>query len=102
MPVTMAKEISKTKRGSYEQRFDRTSEALLIRWHDNKVVNVMTNYDAANPTSYVTRYDRAAKKRLSVPQPKALKTYNVGMGEFDLHDQLLGASGYGYMGVYRG
>ena len=90
-PVTTAKEMSKTKRGSYEQRFDRASEVLLVRWHDNKVVNVMTNYDTANPASSVTRYDRAAKKRVPVPQPKALKTYNAGMGGVDLHDQLLGA-----------
>ncbi|KAF0303687.1 PiggyBac transposable element-derived protein 2 [Amphibalanus amphitrite] len=81
----------KSRRGSYEQRFDRTSEVLLVRWHDNKVVNVMTNYDAADPPTSTTRYDRTAKKRLPIPQPKVLKTYNTGMGGVDLHDQLLGA-----------
>ena len=47
--VAQKKEMGKSRRGSYEQRFDRTSEVLLVRWHDNKIVNIMTNYDTADP-----------------------------------------------------
>ena len=90
-PVSSAKELGKAKRGSYEQRFDRTSEVLLVRWNNNKVVNVMTNYDVADPPTSVARYDRSAKKRVPVQQPRVLKAYNNGMGGVDLHDQLLGA-----------
>ena len=35
-PVTERKEMAKSRRGSYEQRFDRTSDVLLVRWHDNR------------------------------------------------------------------
>ena len=90
-PVTPRKEMEKSRRGSYQQRFDRTSEVLLVRWHDNKIVNVMTNYDTADPPTSTTRYDRTVKKRIPIPQPKVLKNYNSGMGGVDLHDQMLGA-----------
>ncbi|XP_043230325.1 piggyBac transposable element-derived protein 2-like [Amphibalanus amphitrite] len=90
-PVSTVEVMREMKRGSYEQRFDLTDQVLLIRWHDYGVVNVMTNYDTANPTSNVDRYDSEAKKRVPVPQPKALKTYHAAMSGVDLHDQLLGA-----------
>ncbi|XP_037079398.1 WD and tetratricopeptide repeats protein 1-like [Pollicipes pollicipes] len=83
--------MAKSTRGSYEQKFDRAWEVLLVRWHDNKVVNAMTNYDSADPPTSTIRYDRSARKRLPIPQPKVLKSYNMGMGGVDLHDQLLGA-----------
>ena len=88
--VTPLKEMKKKKRGSHEQHFDSTDEVLLVRWKDNKVVNIMTNFDTVDPAASAYRYDRTEKKRVEVPQPKVLKTYNQGMGGVDLHDWMLG------------
>lgn len=49
--------MTRGKRGAYEQHFDTTSEVLLVRWKDNKVVNVMTNFDTAVPVTTTKRYD---------------------------------------------
>ena len=89
-PVTPLKAMTKTQRGTHEQHFDTTAEVLLVRWKDNKVVNIMTNFDTVEPVATTRWYDRAEKSRVDVPQPKVLKVYNGGMGGVDLHDWLLG------------
>lgn len=88
-PVTPANVISKSKRGTYEKYFDKTAEVLVVRWHDNKVVNVMTNHDVAEPVSTTSRYDRTLHKKVDVPQPRVFANYNAGMGGVDHHDWLL-------------
>ena len=90
-PITQREEMTKSKssRGTYEQRFDESSEVLLVRWHNNTVTNIMTNYDTAEPPLSVGSYDRAAGKSVVIPKPKLIHTYDSGRIGVDLHEQLL-------------
>ena len=45
-------------RGTHQQHFDSTDEVLLVRWKDNKVVNMITNFDTVDPAISAYRYDR--------------------------------------------
>lgn len=89
-PVKASKVMTKEERGSYDYRFDKKKEILVVKWNDNKVVSVMTNYDSVDPLTTAQRYDRKEKKRIDIVQPKLIKTYNKGMGGVDLHDWLIG------------
>ena len=59
------------------QKFDRASGVLLVRWHNNKVVNTIANYDVANPPTSTIRYDRTGKNLLPIPQPKVLRRFTT-------------------------
>lgn len=50
--------MEKGKRGSYDYRFDRKMEVPVVKWHDNKVISVMINYNGVDPLTMAQRYDR--------------------------------------------
>ncbi|XP_049797534.1 piggyBac transposable element-derived protein 3-like [Schistocerca nitens] len=77
----------KENRGSYEVCSDSVSEISIVRWNDNNVVTVATNFDRVQPLRSVARFSREQKKRISVPQPNLLQSYNNHMGGIDRADQ---------------
>ncbi|XP_049816407.1 piggyBac transposable element-derived protein 3-like [Schistocerca nitens] len=59
----------KGNRGSYEICSDSASGISIVRWNDNNVVTVATNFDRVQPLCSVARFSREQKKRISVLQP---------------------------------
>ncbi|KAI4454162.1 transposase is4 [Holotrichia oblita] len=57
-----------------------------------------TNYDSAQPINKIKRWSFIKKQRIDVPQPKAFREYNIGMGGVDLHDQFVNAYKIGIRG----
>uniref|UniRef100_A0A336M992 CSON012399 protein n=1 Tax=Culicoides sonorensis TaxID=179676 RepID=A0A336M992_CULSO len=86
-PITSSKDMKKHNRGSIEVATDKTSGVSLIRWKDNNVVTLGTNFDTVQPIKKVQRYSRTQHKSLLVDQPKAFLNYNKGMGGIDRADQ---------------
>lgn len=85
-PVEPNKSIAKKTRGTYDARYDYTNDISLVRWNDNAVVTVMSNFESVEPIVYVPRYNRKERKDVQVPQPNMIQKYNKYMGGVDLHD----------------
>ena len=92
-PTRPTKDLQKDKRGAFDYHFETTEKVLAVRWNDNNVASVMTNFDSIGPMASIQRFDRTQKKKVDVPQPRVLRSYNIAMGGVDLHDWLLGQYG---------
>lgn len=88
-PLPSRKEMQKKSRGEHDCCFDSNNEILLVKWKDNSVVTMATNYDSVNPLGTVRRYSSEKKSKAPVQQPRLFKTYNSGMGGVDLADQAI-------------
>lgn len=88
-PLIDAVKMTKKPRGEYDFRSDSTSGLIIVRWHDNSIVNVASNYLGIQPLTNVTRWSSAMKKTITIPQPALITQYNRGMGGTDRMDQNL-------------
>lgn len=61
-PLQTTKALAKESKGSFDFRFDRINKVLAVRWHDNSVVTVVTNFGTLEPIIHVKRYNRKEKK----------------------------------------
>ena len=55
-PVTPIKQIKKEERGTYVSAFDEENGIAVVRWNDNSVVTMSTNFDTIDPPSMIKRY----------------------------------------------
>lgn len=85
--ITPVHEVGKSARGTYDYCTDKKTGISIVRWNDNSVVSIATKYDTVTPVKLVNRYSRVQKKKISVPQPKVISSYNQHMGEIDRADQ---------------
>lgn len=88
-PLIDADKMKKKPRGEYDYRSDTASGLIVVRWNDNSIVNVASNYLGVQPLTNVNRWSSALKKRISVQQPALITQYNRGMGGTDRMDQNL-------------
>ncbi|XP_028658906.1 piggyBac transposable element-derived protein 2-like [Erpetoichthys calabaricus] len=88
-PMKSSKEMKKSDRGASEYVYDRTSEVLLVRWHDNNIVTVATNHDSIELLHDVKRRVKGQKEKSTVKMPNLIYNYNVYMGGVDHHDWLV-------------
>lgn len=76
-------------RGTHQYAFDDSNEVIAIRWNDNAIVTVLSNYAGHLPIHQVKRFDRKAKKMVNINQPHAIYSYNHTMGGVDLFDNAM-------------
>ena len=81
--------LSNENPGAFDHRFDKNAELLTVRWHGNKDVSIMSNYDDIKPTCIAKYYNVSEKLKTSVTQPKAVKDYVNGSRGVGLFDWLL-------------
>lgn len=86
-PLMAINEVKKKPRGYFEHQYDKTNSLLFVRWKDNNVVTMATNYDSVEPLIPVKRWDSSEKAKVDVPQPFVFSNYNKSMGGVDLLDQ---------------
>ena len=86
-PLSTVKEMEKKKRATYETSFDAKNEILLVRWYDNSVCTMATNYDTVAPLQKVRRWCKTKKEKTDMEQPNVFRSYNQGMGGVDSNDQ---------------
>ena len=87
-PLEDNKSFQKKERGSLDYRSD--GNVLCVKWNDNSVVTLATNYYGVNPMNKVERNVKN-KGKVKVNQPNLIKMYNSGMGGVDTCDHLLSA-----------
>lgn len=86
-PLVSSKEIKKKDRASFDYRFDKNNELLLVRWKDNSVCTMATNFDDLEPMGTVKRWCTVKKEKTDVKIPLLFQNYNKGMGGVDELDQ---------------
>ena len=59
---------------------------IMVRWFDNKTVNLISSYVAVKPIDSVRRYDQREKTYIDVPRPSIVKVYNTYMRGIAGHD----------------
>lgn len=86
-PLTSVKDMKKQLRADFDYRFDTKNEILIVRWMDNNVVTIGTNFDDLEPMGKVKRWCSSQKQKIDVNMPNLLVNYNKGMGGVDQMDQ---------------
>uniref|UniRef100_A0A3Q3E559 PiggyBac transposable element-derived protein domain-containing protein n=1 Tax=Labrus bergylta TaxID=56723 RepID=A0A3Q3E559_9LABR len=81
------KELKKNGRGSMNFRVNQENN-IVVRWYDNKAVNLISSFVGTEPVGNVKRWDRKSKTHIMVPRPAIVETYNKFMGGVDLLDML--------------
>lgn len=61
----------------------------VVKWRDNKVVCLASNFEEDTPLGQVKRWCSKEKKKIDLPQPKLIASYNKYMGGVDLLDRFL-------------
>lgn len=65
------------------------NKLAVVKWHDNKVVTLISSYIDSHPIETMKRYDKDEKKKIDVECPQIVKHYNKHMGGVDLADMLI-------------
>ena len=82
-------EMQKIGRGTHRYKCDLNSGLIVVRWYDNKCVNVCSNYANPEPFSPVKRWDRFNKKHININCPDVVKDYNKSTSGVDLPNMLI-------------
>lgn len=88
-PLISSKDMRRKSRAEYDHRFDKTNEILMVRWKDNNVCTIGTNFDTVEPLGKVKRWCSTRKQKVDVDIPHVFQSYNKGMGGVDQMDQSL-------------
>lgn len=88
-PLQPVKKIKREARGTYDSAFDKKNEICAVRWNDNAVVTVASNWEAVEPITTAKRYSRGEKKHVIIKQPILISDYNKHMGGVDLLDNFV-------------
>ncbi|GBP70847.1 PiggyBac transposable element-derived protein 3 [Eumeta japonica] len=88
-PIMTKQEMKKKHRGYSDHRFDKNNEILCVKWHDNNVVCLLTNFDTVEPFVKTNRYSKTENAKVSVNQPRLIHNYNKNIGGVDKHDWLI-------------
>ena len=83
------KSLKKRGRGSFDSVTIESGDVCIIRWFDNKCVNLASNFTQLSANNEnVRRYSVKSKEFIDIPCPEAIQEYNKGMGGIDLFDML--------------
>lgn len=82
-PLRPVNSMKKSARAEYDHRFDTKNELLLVRWKDNSVCTIGTNFDTVEPIGKVKRWCSQSRQKVDVNIPHLFQNYNRGMGGVD-------------------
>ncbi|GBO12582.1 hypothetical protein AVEN_170631-1 [Araneus ventricosus] len=85
-PLISLKSLAKTERGTSDALFDKANKIAAVRWNDNRVVSLLTNFEVTKVLSKVQRRVKGGRK--DVDAPFCVTSYNKyknGVVLFDSH-----------------
>lgn len=88
-PLLSEVDLKKEGRGSYDWRVEVNSNMAVVRWFDNKAIQLVSSYCAVEPVDKCQRYSQKEKQHLQVNRPFIVSEYNKFMGGVDLADMLI-------------
>lgn len=77
----------KKNRGDFDWKVSSQKSIIVVKWSDNNMVHMVSNFYGVFPLHPVTRYSQKQKMRIPVKQPQNIKKYNTNMGGVDRSDQ---------------
>ena len=86
-----SKKLSKQERGCYSTAFDQVNKIVSVKWFDNAVVTLASNFDFVEPPVPVKRFSRKERQLITVKQPRLISAYNASMGGVDSLDNFVSA-----------
>lgn len=81
--------MKKKKRGHSSQVVCNKNNLAVVKWHDNKVVTLISSFVDSHPIEKIRRYSKEDKARVDVDCPQLVRHYNKHMGGVDLADMLI-------------
>ncbi len=88
-PLLPDKDMLKKGRGFADSVTSENGKVVVVKWQDNKCVNLASNFVGIGDTDTAKRWDKKQKKYVEVSRPEIIARYNNGMGGVDLLDQLI-------------
>ena len=83
------KDLKKTGRGSSDYVVDANSGICIVRWYDNNVVQLISNYVGPDLGAAARRWSKKDHEFVHIDRPAIVENYNAHMGGVDLCDMLL-------------
>ena len=88
-PLLSNKDLQKPARGASDYRVNNSSGIIILKWLDNSVVQLTSNYGRIEPMYQIERWDKTAGEKKNVDYPQIVKGYNKSMRGVDLVDMLI-------------
>ena len=88
-PWLSNKDLQKSERGASDYRVNNNSRIIIVKWLDNSVVQLTSNYVGIEPMDQIEKWDKTAGKRKNVDCPQIAKAYNKSIGGVNLADMLI-------------
>ena len=79
-PNWKAISLSPRRNAGHITRFDRDHQVFTVKWHDNAVVTLASNFQSHKALLTISRYLRTEKKFATIPQPNLISSHNAHMG----------------------
>lgn len=83
------KVLKKKGRGSFDSVVEANSGITIVRWFDNKMVQLLSNYITDKAGNDARRWNKKTKEYITIKRPQMVEIYNAKMGGVDLCDMLL-------------
>ena len=83
------KELKKKGRGSFDYVVEANSGVTVLRWFDNGLVQMVSNYVGNDLASQARRWSKKEGRFINIERPTMVVEYNCHMGGVDLCDMLL-------------
>jgi len=84
-----SKKLSKQEHGCYSTAFDQVNMIVSVKWFDNAVVTLASNFDFVKPPVSVKRFSRKERQLITVKRPRLISAYNASMGGVDSLDNFV-------------
>ena len=88
-PLLSNKDLQKSARGASDYCVDTNSGIIIVKWLDNNVVQLTSNYVSLEPMDQIERLDKAVGEKKNVDYLEIVKAYNKNMGGVDLAEVLI-------------
>ena len=76
-------------RGAMDSCVSKSGDIAIVRWQDNRVVNVASTFVGIDNMDKVKRWRKKDKAYIDVDRPEIIKYCNDFMGGVDLMDRLI-------------
>ena len=77
--VSSNKDLQKTGRGSSDYRTENNSGIIVVKWIENNVAQIVSNFVGIEPITSIERWYKKEKKRKDIPCPQIVKQYNKSL-----------------------